>query len=186
MFTISYMMSAVFSILQYVVQSLRSSWSCWCAPTVSPVAGNSGPSCSESWTALGIRENNCAVQWIKIYPMDSLIHLLKKWGQISKVFKIARTVFLILFTVAEISLISFCFPLKKRTELAIIITNWDQSYTVDIPHVMRWIRPHTLPPLYMYFSMWWSQLKQCTTSVKWRSLASRTVIVPDSTCSPWR
>ena len=113
-FTISYMMSAVFSILQYVVQSLRSSWSCWCAPTVSPVAGNSGPSCSESWTALGIRENNCAVQWIKIYPMDSLIHLLKKWGQISKVFKIARTVFLILFTVAEISLISFCFPLKKK------------------------------------------------------------------------
>ena len=133
-FTISYMMSAVFSILQYVVvQSLRSSWSCWCAPTVSPVAGNSGPGCCESWTTLGIRENNCAVQWIKIYPMDSLIHLLKKWGQISKIFKIVRAEFLILFTVAEISLISFCFPLKKRTELAILITNWDQSYTVVIP-----------------------------------------------------
>ena len=52
-FIISYMMSVVFSILQYeVVQSLRSSWSCWCAPTVSPVACNSDPSCSESWIAL--------------------------------------------------------------------------------------------------------------------------------------
>ena len=69
--------------------------------------------------------------------MDSLIHLLKKWDQISKIFKIARTEFLILFTVAEIFLISFCFPLKKRTELAIITTKWDQSYTVDIPHVKR-------------------------------------------------
>ena len=52
-FIISYMMSVVFSILQYlVVQSLRSSWSCWCAPTVSPVAGNSDPSCSERCVAL--------------------------------------------------------------------------------------------------------------------------------------
>ena len=52
-FTFSYMMSALLFILQYVVvQSLRSSWSCWCAPTVSPVAGNSDPSCSESWIAL--------------------------------------------------------------------------------------------------------------------------------------
>ena len=57
--------------------------------------------------------------------MDSLIHLLKNWGQISKIFKIARAEFL-----DSVSLISFCFPLKKRTELAIIITYWDQSYTV--------------------------------------------------------
>ena len=62
--------------------------------------------------------------------MDSLIHLLKTWGQISRIFKIAGTELLIVFTVAEISLISFCFSLKKRTELAIIITIWDQSYTV--------------------------------------------------------
>ena len=81
--------------------------------------------------------------------MDSLIHLLKKWGQISKIFKIVRAEFLILFTVAEIFLISFCFPLKKRTELAILITNWDQSYTVVIPREALNPPAHTDSSIYV-------------------------------------
>lgn len=81
--------------------------------------------------------------------MDSLIHLLKNWGQISKIFKIARAEFLILFTVAEISLISFCFPLKKRTELAIIITNWDQSYTVVTTYEALNPPAHTASSIYV-------------------------------------
>ena len=27
------------------------------------------------------RETNCAIQWIVIYPVDSVIHLLYNWGQ---------------------------------------------------------------------------------------------------------
>ena len=26
------------------------------------------------------RETNCAIYWIEIYSMDSVIHLLNKWG----------------------------------------------------------------------------------------------------------
>ena len=29
-----------------------------------------------------VRETNCAIQWIVIYPMDSVIHLLNNWGLI--------------------------------------------------------------------------------------------------------
>ena len=29
---------------------------------------------------ISIRETNCAIQWIEIYPVDSLIHLLNNWG----------------------------------------------------------------------------------------------------------
>ena len=28
---------------------------------------------------IGIRETNCAIQWIEIYPVDSAIHLLNNW-----------------------------------------------------------------------------------------------------------
>ena len=28
---------------------------------------------------ISIRETNCAIQWIEIYPVDSLIHLLNNW-----------------------------------------------------------------------------------------------------------
>ena len=30
---------------------------------------------------ISIRETNCAIQRIEIYPVDSLIHLLNNWGQ---------------------------------------------------------------------------------------------------------
>ena len=30
---------------------------------------------------LGVRETNCAIQWILSYPMNSVIHLLNNWGQ---------------------------------------------------------------------------------------------------------
>ena len=29
---------------------------------------------------ISIRETNCAIQWIEIYPLDSAIHLLNNWG----------------------------------------------------------------------------------------------------------
>ena len=28
----------------------------------------------------GIRETNCTIHWIEIYPLDSAIHLLNHWG----------------------------------------------------------------------------------------------------------
>ena len=28
-----------------------------------------------------IRETNCAIHWVAIYPMDGVIHLLNYWGQ---------------------------------------------------------------------------------------------------------
>ena len=31
---------------------------------------------------ISIRETNCAIQWIVIYPMDSVIHHLNNWGQL--------------------------------------------------------------------------------------------------------
>ena len=32
---------------------------------------------------ISIRKTNCAAQWIEIYPMDSVIHLLNNWGLVS-------------------------------------------------------------------------------------------------------
>ena len=40
---------------------------------------------STGWVTIqriSIRETNCAIQWIVIYPVDSVIHLLYNWGQI--------------------------------------------------------------------------------------------------------
>ena len=34
--------------------------------------------------ALGIRETNCIIYWIEIYPVNSVILLLNNWGQIYK------------------------------------------------------------------------------------------------------
>ena len=31
---------------------------------------------------INIEETNCAIQWIEIYPMDSVIHLLKQLGPV--------------------------------------------------------------------------------------------------------
>ena len=35
---------------------------------------------------MSIRKTNCAIQWIEIYPMDSvkLIHLFNNWGLVNK------------------------------------------------------------------------------------------------------
>ena len=30
---------------------------------------------------INIRKTNCAIQWIEIYPIDSVIHLVNNWGQ---------------------------------------------------------------------------------------------------------
>ena len=32
---------------------------------------------------ISIRENNCVIQWIEIYPLDSIIHLLNNRGLLS-------------------------------------------------------------------------------------------------------
>lgn len=31
-----------------------------------------------------IRKNNCAIRWIKMYPVDNVIHPLNNWGLIIK------------------------------------------------------------------------------------------------------
>ena len=31
---------------------------------------------------ISIRETNCNIDWIEIYPIDSVIHLLNNWGQL--------------------------------------------------------------------------------------------------------
>ena len=51
-----------------------------------------GPSCSKVGlryppdkslsNGISVRETNCAIQWIVIYPVDSVIHLLNNWGQV--------------------------------------------------------------------------------------------------------
>ena len=40
----------------------------------------SGPCCSND--GLRYPPTNCTIQWIVIYPVDSVIHLLKDWGQV--------------------------------------------------------------------------------------------------------
>ena len=30
---------------------------------------------------ISIRKTNCTIQWIEIYPVDSVINLLNNWGQ---------------------------------------------------------------------------------------------------------
>ena len=37
------------------------------------------PTCDPN--KIRVKETNCAIQWIKIYPVDSVIHLLNTWGQ---------------------------------------------------------------------------------------------------------
>ena len=32
---------------------------------------------------MSIRETNGTIQWIDIYPVDSVIHILNNWGQIN-------------------------------------------------------------------------------------------------------
>ena len=31
---------------------------------------------------ISIRENNCVIQWIEIYPLDSIIHLFEQPGPV--------------------------------------------------------------------------------------------------------
>ena len=31
---------------------------------------------------MSIRETNCTIHWIEIYPLDSAIDLLNNWGQV--------------------------------------------------------------------------------------------------------
>ena len=33
---------------------------------------------------ISISETNCAIHWIDIYPVDSVIHHLNNWGQIAQ------------------------------------------------------------------------------------------------------
>ena len=48
------------------------------------------PQLFKSWIALSTGDMsgkpiNCAIQWIVIYPVDSVIHLLNDWGQMNKI-----------------------------------------------------------------------------------------------------
>ena len=50
-----------------------------------PSCFNDGLALSAGWITIqwiSYSEINCAIQWIVIYPMDSVIHLLNSWGQV--------------------------------------------------------------------------------------------------------
>ena len=53
-----------------------------------------------------IRETNCTIHWIAIYPVDSAIHLLDNWGLVTFVLNaVLKRYFIISFCDLPFSLI---------------------------------------------------------------------------------
>ena len=40
------------------------------------------------YPVISVRETDCIIQWMVIYPVDSIIHLLKNWGQVDAIIQL--------------------------------------------------------------------------------------------------